>query len=70
MTLMVQYDANRPIYGLRSGDIEFRWSVGIYHRDKRIIIAWFEHIDDATEFLVSCRKAHPTRFYNILQSLF
>lgn len=70
MTLMDQYDANRPIYGPRSGDIEFRWSVGIYYRNKRIIIAWFEHIEDAAEFLASSRKAHPTRFYDILQSTF
>ena len=70
MTFMYQCDANRPIYGPRSGDIKFRWSVGIYYRYKRITIAWFEHIDDAAEFLVSSRKAHPTRFYDILQSIF
>lgn len=70
MTFMDQYDANRPIYGPRSGDVKFRWSVGIYRKDKRIVIAWFEDVDSATEFLVSCRKAHPTRFYDILQSIF
>lgn len=70
MTSMDKYDENRPISGPRSGDIKFRWSVGIYYHGNRIIIAWFEHIDDAAEFLVSCRKAHPTRSYDILQSLF
>lgn len=70
MTLMDQYDANRPVYGPRSGDIKFRWSVGVYHHNKRTIIAWFEHIDDAAGFLASSRKAHPTRFYDILQSVF
>lgn len=70
MTLMDQYDANRPIYGPRSGDIKFRWSVGIYHQDKRIIIAWFEYIDDAAEFLLKCRKDHPDVMFDILQSLY
>ena len=70
MALMDQYDVNRPIYGPRSGDIKFRWSVGVYYHDKRTVIAWFEHIDDAAEFLVFCRKAHPTRFYDMLQSVF
>jgi len=70
MTLMDQYDVNRPIYGPCSGDIKFRWSVGVYYRDKRTIIAWFEHIDEAAEFLASSRKARPDRFYDILQSVF
>lgn len=67
---MDQYDVNRPIYGLRSGDTKFRWSVGVYCRNERIVIAWFEHIDDAVEFLASSRKAHPSRSYDILQSIF
>lgn len=67
---MDQYDANRPIYGPRSGDIKFRWSVGLYSKKKRIIIAWFEHIDEAAEYLASARKSHPSRFYDILQSIF
>lgn len=67
---MDQYDANRPIYGPRSGDIKFRWSVGLYFNKKRTIIAWFEHIDDAAEYLASVRKSHPDRFYDILQSVF
>lgn len=70
MTLMDQYDESRPIYGPRSGGIKFRWSVGVYYQDKRTIIAWFEHITDAVEFLFSSRKAHPTRFYDISQSIF
>lgn len=67
---MDQYDANRPIYGPRSGDIKFRWSVGLYFNKKRTIIAWFEHVDDAAEFLVSARKSHPDCFYDMLQSVF
>lgn len=67
---MDQYDANRPIYGPRSGDIKFRWSVGLYFNKKRTIIAWFEHIDDAAEYLVSVRKSHPNRLCDILQSIF
>jgi len=67
---MDKYDANRPVYGPRSGNIKFRWSVGVYHQNRRTIIAWFEHIDEAAEFLVSSRKAHPTRLYDILQSFF
>ena len=67
---MDHYDANRPIYGLRSGDIKFRWSVGLYSGKKRIIIAWFEHIDEAAEYLASARKSHPGRLYDILQSVF
>lgn len=67
---MDQYDANRPIYGPRSGDIKFRWSVGLYSKKKRIIIAWFEHIDEAAEYLTSARKSHPGRLYDILQSVF
>lgn len=67
---MDQYDSYRPMCGPRSGDIKFRWSVGLYYQHKRTIIAWFEHVDDAAEFLASCRKAHPTRLYDILQSFF
>ena len=67
---MDQYDANRPIYGPRSGDIKFRWSVGLYFGKRRTIIAWFEHIDEAAEYLASARKSHPDRFYDILQSIF
>lgn len=67
---MDEYDVNRPVYGPLSGDIKFRWSVGFYFNKRRLIIAWFEHVDDAAEFLVSCRKAHPTRFYDMLQSIF
>lgn len=67
---MDQYDANRPIYGPRSGDIKFRWSVGLHSKKKRIIIAWFEHIDEAAEYLASARKSHPGRLYDILQSIF
>ena len=67
---MVESDPYRPLCGPRSGDIKFRWSVGLYFNSERLIIAWFEHVDDAAEFLVSCRKAHPTRFYDMLQSLF
>ena len=67
---MDQYDVNRPIYGPRSGDTHFRWSVGLYRNKKRIIIAWFEHIDEAAEFLVFARKSHPDRSYDILQSIF
>lgn len=66
---MDQYDANRPIYGPRSGDIKFRWSVGLYSNKRRTIIAWFEHIDEAAEYLVFARKSHPDRFYDILQSV-
>lgn len=36
---MDQYDANRPYYGPRSGDVKFRWSVGVYYQKKRTIIA-------------------------------
>lgn len=67
---MNQYDIDRPVYGLRSGDIKFRWSVGLYCGKKRVVIAWFEHVDEAAEFLVSARKSHPGRFYDILQSIF
>ncbi len=67
---MDQYDANRPIYGPRSGDITFRWSVGLYRNKKRIIIAWFARADEAAEFLASARKSYPGRFYDILQSIF
>lgn len=67
---MDQYDVNRPVYGPRSGDIKFRWSVGLYFNKKRTIIAWFEHIDDAAEYLGSVRKSHPDRFYDILLSIF
>ncbi len=67
---MDQYDANRPYYGPRSGDIKFRWSVGLYHQKKRTIIAWFEHFDDAAVYLESCRKTRPNRVYDILQSIF
>lgn len=67
---MVVSDVYRPFCALRSGDIEFRWSVGFYFNKKRYIIAWFEHFDDAFEFLVSCRKANPTRFYDVLQSFY
>lgn len=67
---MDQYDVNRPIYGPRSGDIKFRWSVGLHCNKKRIIVAWFEHIDEAAEFLASARESHPGRIYDILQSIF
>lgn len=67
---MDQYDINRPIYGPRSGDIAFRWSVGLYRNKKRIIIAWFVHADEAAEFLASARKSHPGRLYDTLQSIF
>lgn len=67
---MDQYDANRPVYGPRSGDITFRWSVGLYHKKKRTIIAWFEQIDEAAGYLAAARKAHPDRLYDILQSIF
>lgn len=67
---MDQYDNNRPMCGPRSGDVKFSWSVGLYHQRKRTIIAWFERFSDAAEFLASCRKAHPTRLYDILQSFF
>jgi len=67
---MDQYDENRPYYGPRSGDIKFRWSVGLYYQKKRTIIAWFESIGDAAEFLAKCRKEHPRRLYDILQSIF
>lgn len=67
---MDQYDVNRPVYGPRSGDIKFHWSVGLYFDKKRLIIAWFVHADDAAAFLVSCRKAHPTRSYDMLKSIF
>lgn len=67
---MDQYDANRPYCGPRSGDIKFRWSVGVYYQKKRTIIAWFEHAEDAADFLMKCRNAHPRRLYDILQSIF
>lgn len=65
---MDQYDLNRPAFGVQSGDIIFRWSVGVYYKRRRTVLAWFQYREDAEEFLFKCRKDHPDTMFDALQS--
>ena len=67
---MDQHDLNRPTFGVQSGDIIFRWSVGAYYMRRRTILAWFQYREDAEEYLLKCRKDHPDTMFDILQSLY
>jgi hypothetical protein len=67
---MDKCDVNRPAFGVRSGDIIFRWSVGAYHKCHRTVLAWFQYRENAEEYLLKCRKDHPNTMFDILQSLY
>jgi len=47
-----------------------RYSVAVYRRRKRIIIAWFADETSAIEYLTRCRRDNPYAKYDYLQSLF
>lgn len=70
---MDKFDSRRPFYPIECDNVSFHWTVGFYPKNgcnKRVILAWFQSMDDACAFLKSCRKDHPNRRYDLLQTLF
>lgn len=47
-----------------------RWSVGVYERRRRVVIAWFELESSALSFLKKARAQRPDLKFDYLQSLF
>lgn len=50
--------------------ISYRYSVGLYHGGKRVIIAWFADESSAIDYLARCRFERPHVKYDYLRSLF
>lgn len=70
---MDKLDYCRPFYPVECDNTFFRWTVGFYPengRNKRVILAWFQYMDDASAFLEACRRDHPNCHYDLLRTFF
>lgn len=67
---MDRFDVLRPRFSPIVDSVPYRYSVGIYRRKKRVILAWFADESSALVYLRRCRSDYPFVKFDYLKSLF
>ena len=65
----MRYFDSRPKFSPIIGGSAFRFSIGAYRGERRVVIAWFPDEASAKDYLVRCRRVHPRIKFDCLQSL-
>lgn len=60
----------RPRFSPIVNDVSCRYSIGAFRGKKRVVIAWFVDRVAANDYLVRCRRDHPSIKFDCLESLF
>lgn len=59
----------RPRFSPTINSIPYRYSIGAYRGQKRVVIAWFADEIPANDYLIRCRRDHPCIKFDCLRSL-
>jgi hypothetical protein len=59
----------RPRFSPIIDSIPYRYSVAAYRGKKRVVLAWFAEETAANDYLIRCRRDHPSIKFDCLQSL-
>lgn len=60
----------RPKYSPVINSAPCRYSVGVYHGRRRVVIAWFIDEISANDYLTRCLRTNPYIKFDCLKSLF
>jgi len=63
------YFNSRPKFSPIVGSSSYRFSVGAYRGERRVVIAWFPDKASARDYLARCRRDLPRIKFDCLESL-